>query len=63
MAVTNQNYIHEDVKRRLNLVNACLPIAHLKAIQNHIWFEKLLPLARPRHRWEDNIKMNLNKLV
>jgi hypothetical protein len=58
-AVTNQNLIQEEIKRRLNSGNSCY-----HSVQN---VYKLLvgkpegkrPLGRLRHRWTDNIKTDV----
>jgi hypothetical protein len=41
-------------------------VAHVGKIRNSYNFvvkpERRRPLERPRHRWEDNIKMNLQEI-
>jgi hypothetical protein len=68
MTLTDQNSIQEEIKSRLKLGNTCY-----HSVQN-LLSSRLLsrvlvgkpegktPLGRPRHRWEDNIKMDLQEV-
>jgi len=60
---TNQNSIEEEIKSRLKSGNAFYCSEGRGVYRILVGKpERKRPLGRPRHRWEDNIKMDLQEV-